>query len=101
MRACVYACVRVCVRVCARACVCRCAAGARLGAHKWRAPACACSTHLYGRRLVVEWANPDDDVDALREKAERDVRRTEGSAPKRARHGRDDGLSMPGEVWEA
>lgn len=27
------------------------------------------STHLYGRRLVLEWAKSDDTVEELREKA--------------------------------
>ncbi|VDM99399.1 unnamed protein product, partial [Onchocerca ochengi] len=27
------------------------------------------STHFYGRRLVLEWAKPDSNLDELREKA--------------------------------
>jgi multiple RNA-binding domain-containing protein 1 len=30
-------------------------------------------THLYGRHLVLEWASDKDDMDTLREKAQRDV----------------------------
>jgi multiple RNA-binding domain-containing protein 1 len=32
------------------------------------------STHLYGRHLVIEWANAKDEVDELRTKAARDIR---------------------------
>lgn len=32
------------------------------------------STHLYGRHLVAEWAEDDEDVDTLRAKAARDLR---------------------------
>ena len=30
-------------------------------------------THLYGRHLVLEWADDKDDIDTLREKAQRDI----------------------------
>jgi multiple RNA-binding domain-containing protein 1 len=30
-------------------------------------------THLYGRHLVLEWASDKEDLDTLREKAQRDV----------------------------
>ena len=31
------------------------------------------STHLYGRHLVLEWAEDKDDVETLREKAAKDL----------------------------
>lgn len=31
------------------------------------------ATHLYGRHLVIEWAEDKDDIDTLREKAAKDV----------------------------
>lgn len=31
------------------------------------------STHLYGRHLVLEWADDKEDIDTLRDKAKRDV----------------------------
>lgn len=32
------------------------------------------STHLYGRHLVSQWAEDGEDMDAMREKAARDIR---------------------------
>ena len=31
------------------------------------------STHLYGRHLVLEWADDKEDIDALRDRAKRDA----------------------------
>eukprot|EP00941_MAST-03F_sp_MAST-3F-sp1_P003076 g3076.t1 len=45
------------------------------------------STHLYGRRLVLEWANNEEGLDELRAKASRDVNAMEYSEEK--------GLSKP------
>ena len=36
------------------------------------------STHLYGRHLVLEWAEDKDDLEALREKAQKDARKGAG-----------------------
>lgn len=35
------------------------------------------SIHLYGRHLVLEWAQDDDNIDALREKTGRDFAKEE------------------------
>ncbi|CAN0358658.1 unnamed protein product, partial [Discosporangium mesarthrocarpum] len=47
------------------------------------------STHLYGRHLVLEWAEDKDDVDTLREKAARDVSATSGPQGKRRKTAAD------------
>jgi multiple RNA-binding domain-containing protein 1 len=48
-------------------------------------------THLYGRRLVIEWASGDDDqpddLHHLREKAKRDVEHDSGRDNKKIRFG--------------
>lgn len=38
------------------------------------------STHLYGKRLVLEWAEDKEDVETLREKATKDARKGAASA---------------------
>ena len=43
------------------------------------------STHLYGRRLVVEWANEDENVDELREKTARKFEDAEKSSSRNTR----------------
>ena len=35
------------------------------------------NTHLYGRHMVLEWAEDDADIDELRKRASRDVRSNE------------------------
>lgn len=41
------------------------------------------STHLYGRRLVLEWANPDDSVETLRKRTSKNF--VDDSAPKKSK----------------
>ena len=38
------------------------------------------STHLYGKRLVLEWAEDKEDIETLREKASKDARKGAASA---------------------
>jgi len=38
------------------------------------------STHLYGKRLVLEWAEDKEDIETLREKASKDAREGAASA---------------------
>lgn len=41
------------------------------------------STHLYGRRLVLEWAEPDEDVEQIRKRTSEQFHGAGGSEPKR------------------
>ena len=43
------------------------------------------STHLYGRHLVIEWAEDNDSIDALREKAKRGHQQGSGEGLKRVK----------------
>ena len=43
------------------------------------------NTHLYGRHLVIEWAENDDSIDAIREKAKREYQSVGDSSQKRSR----------------
>lgn len=44
------------------------------------------STHLYGRRLVLEWAAPDDGIDELRKRTAEHFHASQ-SAGKRSKKG--------------
>jgi multiple RNA-binding domain-containing protein 1 len=43
------------------------------------------STHMYGRRLVLEWAEDDTSVDAIREKTSHKFEQQESAGPNKRR----------------
>lgn len=47
------------------------------------------ATHLYGRHLVIEWAEDKDDIETLRDKAGKDAARAKMSAVQAASRGDD------------
>ncbi|GAB5029749.1 rna-binding protein 19 [Nannochloropsis oceanica] len=57
------------------------------------------STHLYGKRLVLEWAEDKEDIETLREKASKDARK--GAASALSNEGGGGGAGEGKKKWES